>query len=92
MAPDAPSRPQEAAAALPLLSCFLPDAAQHAAEILSGQRPGRLFPELPLDGAALRAEYTRMVAARRSKLDLDAELTDVRADALCVCPIRLDEA
>lgn len=92
LAPDASSRPQEVAAALPLLGCFLPDAAHRAAEILGGRCCGPIFPDLPLDGATLRAAYTRNVAARRSKLDLAAELTDVRADALCVCPIRLDEA
>lgn len=91
-APETARRPQDAAAALPLLSCFLPDAAARAREILAGRHEGPVFPHLPLDGAQLRAAYGRKVAERRAAMDLAAELTDVRADLLCVCPARLDEA
>jgi methionyl-tRNA synthetase len=84
-------RRSTALAALPLLSCFLPDAAQRAREILGGRARPPLFPELPLDGAALRRAYVEAVAAQRANLDLRDEMTDVRADALCVCPTRLDE-
>lgn len=80
-----------ATAALPLLACFLPDAARRARAILEGRASPPLFPELPLDGASLRRAYVDAVAAQRSTLDLRDEMTDVRADALCVCPTRLDE-
>lgn len=84
-------RPGIAAAALPLLSCFLPHAAARAKERLEARSGGALFPELPLDGASLRRAYTEAVGRRRALLDLTAEMADLRADALCVCPVRLTE-
>jgi methionyl-tRNA synthetase len=90
---DGPARtdPAVLAAAVPLLECFLPATAERAQALLSGRARGPLLPELPLDGAALRREYDRRVAERRAALPLDAELADVRADALCVCPAQLGE-
>ncbi|MBI3848425.1 MAG: class I tRNA ligase family protein [Planctomycetes bacterium] len=79
------------AAALPLLSCFLPQAAERAAAILTGLEKPPLFPELPLDGVTLRRRYAGNEARRRRTVDLHTELTDLRADSLCICPVRLDE-
>lgn len=87
-----PSRSQ-VAAAIPLLSCFLPDTAVRAESVLhAGGACLRLFPELPIDGAVLRRVYLAGVTLVRAALDLRAELADVRADDLCVCPARLDES
>lgn len=87
----ASERPSLAAGVLPLLSCFLPGAAVRAALLLAGRGSGAIFPELPLSGAHLRSGYSNAIALRRAGLDLNAELTDIRADALCVCPSRLAE-
>lgn len=87
-----PSQSQ-VAAAIPLLSCFLPDTAVRAESVLRAAGPGcRLFPELPIDGAVLRRVYLAGVTLVRASLDLRAELADVRADELCVCPARLNES
>lgn len=83
----------QATAAIPLLSCFLPDTAVRAESVLRAAGPGcRLFPELPIDGAVLRRVYLAGVTLVRASLDLRAELADVRADELCVCPARLNES
>lgn len=84
-------RPGLAAAALPLLACFLPHAAERAMQRLEARASGPMFPELPLDGAALRKAYTEAVGRRLANRDLTAEMADLRADALCVCPARLTE-
>lgn len=79
------------ASALDLVSCFLPATARRAQDLIAGRTQGRLLPELPLDGVALRRGYDSRVAARRDGADIAAELLDARADALCVCPARLAE-
>lgn len=85
------NKPGLAAGALPYLSCFLPEVAARAAALLDRADGLPLFPELPLLGAALRSRYAEAVSKRRSALDLAAELESVRAEALCVCPTRLEE-
>ncbi len=87
----AEARPRLAAALLPVLACFLPHAAARAGDLLGGRAVGPLFPELPLDGAALKRTYSEASSRRRAHLDLQAEMADLRADALCVCPARLEE-
>lgn len=76
---------------LDLIRCFLPRIAYRAEDLVAGKASGKLLPELPLDGARLRRDYEARLAARRGQVDLEAELLDARADALCVCPARLSE-
>ena len=69
----------------PLLSCFLPT--------LGSQLAQGLFPfqRAPLYAPQIQMDYQDLVDARRAKRGLGEEITDARADALCVCPINLRE-
>lgn len=62
----------------PLLECFLPSYRK------TFDRPSLYAPEIQMD-------YQDRVDARRAKRGLGEEMTDARADALCVCPINLRE-
>lgn len=78
---------------LPLLGCFVPRVAARSMRKLQGETPaetsvvgcGRL------DGAELRRRYQALVDDRRNRVTLAEEITNMRADALCVCPIDLKE-
>ncbi len=69
----------------PLLSCFLPTSGGLLAQ---GLNP---FNMTPLYAPQIQMDYQDLVDARRAKRDLGQEITDARADALCVCPINLRE-
>jgi methionyl-tRNA synthetase len=69
----------------PLLNCFLPT----TGDLLSmGVKP---FAIAPLYYREIQMDYQDKVDARRAQRGLAEELTDARADALCVCPINLTE-
>lgn len=69
----------------PLLSCFLPKTAE---KLLNGVRP---YDMPPLYYPEVQMEYQDKVDSRRAERKLMEEITDARADALCVCPINLKE-
>ena len=68
-----------------LLSCFLPTAGRKLAQ---GVNP---FSMPLLYAPQVQMDYQDLVDARRAKRGLKEEITDARADALCVCPINLRE-
>ena len=69
----------------PLLNCFLPT----TGDLLTmGVKP---FDRAPLYYREIQMQYQDKVDARRAQRDLAAEITDARADVLCVCPINLAE-
>jgi methionyl-tRNA synthetase len=69
----------------PLLNCFLPTTGDLLA---MGVKP---FAIAPLYYREIQMDYQDKVDARRAQRGLAEELTDARADALCVCPINLTE-
>jgi len=69
----------------PLLSCFLPHSGR---QLTQGSQP---FNIPPLYAPQVQMDYQDLVDARRAKRGLGEEITDARADALCVCPINLRE-
>jgi methionyl-tRNA synthetase len=69
----------------PLLSCFLPTSGR---ELSKGLNP---FNRAPLYAPQVQMDYQDRVDSRRAKRDLGQEITDARADTLCVCPINLRE-
>ncbi|MBI4576750.1 MAG: class I tRNA ligase family protein [Planctomycetes bacterium] len=73
-----------------LLSCFLPRIAARARLRLLGSAV-RVFEGGPLSHRALRARYQALVDERRDRLSLEEDITGLRADSLCVCPIDLKE-
>jgi methionyl-tRNA synthetase len=81
---EQPSREKTSRLA-PLLSCFLPHTGQMLAQ---GRTP---FDVAPLYAPQVQMDYQDRVDARRAKRGLGEEITDARADALCVCPINLRE-
>lgn len=81
---EQPSREKTANLA-PLLSCFMPNSGRLLSE---GQRP---FEQTSLYAPEVQMDYQDKVDARRAKRGLGQEITDARADALCVCPINLKE-
>ncbi len=81
---EQPSREKTANLA-PLLSCFLPTCGRQLAQ---GKRP---FETASLYAPEVQMDYQDKVDARRAKRCLGEEVTDARADALCVCPINLKE-
>ena len=76
--------------ALPLLACFVPGVAERVRDVLEG-RTQRVFDRPPISHAEIRARYQDLVDQRRSGQSLAEEITNLRADALCVCPINLKE-
>ncbi len=74
---------------LPLLSCFVPRIAERARQRLLGAA-GPLW-DGPLSHQDLRARYQRLVDERMEQQTLEEEVTNLRADSLCVCPINLQE-
>jgi methionyl-tRNA synthetase len=68
-----------------LLGCFLPDTGEALAK---GRIP---FKIAPLYSPQVQMDYQDLVDARRAKRGLNQEITDARADVLCVCPINLKE-
>lgn len=81
---ESPSR-QKTAKLAPLLSCFLPHTGR---QLTQGLVP---FKMTPLYAPQVQMDYQDLVDERRSKRGLGEEITDARADALCVCPINLTE-
>jgi len=79
-----PSRAKTARLA-PLLGCFLPET---GARLAAGIRP---FAMPPLYDRELQMRYQDRVDARRAQRGVAEEITDARADVLCVCPIHLGE-
>lgn len=79
--------------ALPLLSCFLPDLGGKAHQLLTGTlSSGRSIVTLGrIDAREIRTSYQKLVDDRRSKQELQEEITNMRADFLCVCPTSLNE-
>ncbi|MBI4509025.1 MAG: class I tRNA ligase family protein [Deltaproteobacteria bacterium] len=75
--------------ALPLLSCYIPETAARAAACLTTGES--LFPDGPVDARSVQRRYQREVEVRRGERTLEEEITDARADGLCVCPINLSE-
>jgi len=69
----------------PWFSCFLPEAGK---ALMEGKIP---FEAAPLYFREVQMDYQDMVDARRSQRGLGEEITDARADMLCVCPINLTE-
>jgi methionyl-tRNA synthetase len=69
----------------PIFNCFLPNAGDSLSKGISP------FPGAPLYSRAIQMEYQDRVDERRAKRGLSEELTDARADVLCVCPINLGE-
>ena len=69
----------------PLLNCFLPATGDL---LCMGVKP---FDMPPLYYREVQMDYQDCVDARRAKRGLSEEITDARADALCVCPINLTE-
>jgi hypothetical protein len=76
-----------------LLSCFVPRIAERASRKLMGELgPGASVVGCGrLDWRVLRSRYQALVDERRSRQSLVQEITDLRADALCVCPMNLRE-
>ena len=69
----------------PLLNCFLPA----TGNLLNmGVKP---FDMPPLYYREVQMDYQDKVDDRRAQRNLAEEITDARADALCVCPINLKE-
>jgi methionyl-tRNA synthetase len=69
----------------PLLNCFLPT----TGDLLTiGVKP---FDMAPLYYREVQMDYQDKVDARRALRGFEEEITDARADALCVCPINLTE-
>lgn len=69
----------------PLLACFLPESAAALAQ-------GKVPFDLPrLYAPQVQMDYQDLIDARRAKRVLREEITDARADALCVCPVNLRE-
>lgn len=68
-----------------LLGCFLPVS---GARLLESKRP---FEMAPLYHREVQMSYQQLVDNRRGERSLSEEITDARADALCVCPINLRE-
>lgn len=81
---EQPSREKTALLA-PLLECFLPTSGRQLAQ---GKPP---FEQTSLYAPEIQMDYQDRVDARRAKRALGEEITDARADALCVCPINLRE-
>ncbi len=69
----------------PYLSCFIPKAGD---ALLKGVKP---FTGDPLYYREVQMEYQEKVDERRAQRGLSEEITDARADVLCVCPINLTE-
>lgn len=69
----------------PLIECFLPTT---GTLLQSGMQP---FTNPPLYFREVQMTYQDKVDERRAKRKLAEELTDARADVLCVCPINLTE-
>lgn len=69
----------------PLLNCFLPATGDL---LMMGVKP---FDMAPLYYREVQIDYQDKVDARRAERGLSEEITDARADALCVCPINLTE-
>lgn len=80
-------RPSKAKTKLlaPLLNCFLPTTGDL---LLQGKIP---FDQAPSYHREVQMAYQDLVDNRRAQRDLAEEITDARADALCVCPISLTE-
>lgn len=81
---EQPSREKTAILA-PLLECFLPTCGR---ALTMGKKP---FDMPCLYAPEVQMNYQDRVDARRAKRGLGEEITDARADALCVCPINLRE-
>lgn len=77
--------------ALSLLSCFVPQVATRALEKLEGKLDPDLSITHKFHGEETRIRYQQLVEARRNNLNLCQEITDMRADSLCVCPTSLKE-
>jgi len=75
---------------MPLLGCFVPRIAERARRRLLGAG-GPVFAGRPLVHQELRAQYQRLVDERLDRQSLEQEVTNLRADSLCVCPINLRE-
>ena len=73
-----------------LLGCFIPRLADRARQRLLGAG-GPVFSAGPLSHKELRSRYQRMVDERMERQTLEEEVTNLRADSLCVCPINLRE-
>lgn len=69
----------------PLLECFMPHSGK---KLAMGLKP---FDIKPLYAPEVQMDYQDKVDSRRAKRCLGQEITDARADALCVCPINLRE-
>ncbi|MBI4533948.1 MAG: hypothetical protein HY711_08365, partial [Candidatus Melainabacteria bacterium] len=80
-------------AVLPFLSCYIPEVALKALSKLKGELPPtvKIISDEHIDGNELRLKYQKLVDERRSGKSLQEEIIDMRADALCVCPINLEE-
>lgn len=80
-------------AAMDLLSCFVPRIAARARGKLQGEfeRGASVVGCSHLDWHQLRNDYQALVDDRRNRQSLFEEITDLRADALCVCPVNLRE-
>lgn len=77
-------------AVMPLLGCFVPRIAERARlRLLGAARP--VFDGALLSYQDLRARYQRLVDDRMDRQTLEEEVTNLRADSLCVCPINLRE-
>lgn len=78
---------------LRLLSCFMPGLAARAEESLSSQMGSLkvIGAGSRVDGHDLRSSYQRFVDERRSRQELEEEVTNMRADLLCVCPTSVSE-
>ncbi|MBI2933381.1 MAG: class I tRNA ligase family protein [Planctomycetes bacterium] len=76
--------------AMPLLGCFIPRIAERALRRLEGSAD-RIFDGRPLSHQELRVRYQALVDERRDRQTLQEEVTNLRADSLCVCPINLKE-
>jgi methionyl-tRNA synthetase len=69
----------------PLLNCFLPSTGDM---LCMGVNP---FDMAPIYHREIQMHYQDMVNMRRAQRGLAEEVTDARADVLCVCPINLAE-
>ena len=78
---------------MPLLGCFVPRIAARARRKLQAEMPAgtSVVGRGRLDAAELRRQYQALVDERRNRQTLVEEITNLRADALCVCPIDLKE-